>query len=160
MDLRYKDSYGYECTNILWRKEDYNVTYKYSNNKKIGTGTTKITAKFKGDKTGTVVTTGKIIINPGPTKITKLKVGKKSMKIKWKKKKGMSGYKIQVCQLGKDYGVLKVKTYTIKGNKKNSITIKKLKRHTKYCVYVDAYKRVKGKTYNPRDWDYKWPKTK
>lgn len=160
LDLRYKDSYGCECTNILWTKEDYNVTYKYSNNKKIGTGTTKITAKFKGDKTGTVVTTGKIIINPGPTKITKLKVGKKSMKIKWKKQKGMSGYKVKVCQLGKDYGVLKVKTYTIKGNKKNSITIKKLKRHTKYCVYVDAYKRVKGKTYNAINWKYKWPKTK
>ena len=82
------------------------------------------------------------------------------MKIKWKKQKEMSGYKVKVCQLGKDYGVLKVKTYTIKGNKKNSITIKKLKRHTKYCVYVDAYKRVKGKTYNAIDWKYKWPKTK
>ena len=127
---------------ITWDKMKLNKDYtisKISNNKNVGTA--KATIKLKGNFSGTINITYKII----PKKVTG--VGFKgrdtsSITIKWKKAKGVSGYKISRWD-DKNY---KFKTY-----KTTSATSLKIKKSTSgsHDVYVtiQAYKKVGGKNY-------------
>ena len=72
-----------------------------------------------------------------------VKAGKKSVKVTWKKVKGIKGYQIQ-------YSTNKKfkkgnKTITVKSAKSTSATIKKLKSKKKYYVRMRTYKIVNGK---------------
>ena len=76
---------------------------------------------------------------PGTSKITKAKVGKKKVIVKFKRVKSAKGYRIQYS-LKKNFK--KAKTIT---TKKLKATIKKLKKGKKYYIRVQAYKVVNGK---------------
>lgn len=105
------------------------------------TVTAQETANYKS-KTANVTLT----VNPKKAALSKLKPGKKQLKVTWKKDTKASGYEVQCC-LNKKFksGVKKV---DIKKAKTTSTTIKKLKKGKKYYVRIRAYKTVKvnGKT--------------
>ncbi len=90
---------------------------------------------------------------PAATKITSLKARSKGLTVKWKKQsKKTSGYQVQYSTSKKFKGK---KTVTIKGKKKNSRVLKKLKGGKKYFVRVRAYRSINGtKLYS------KWSKVK
>lgn len=73
----------------------------------------------------------------------KVKKGKKSMKVTWKKVSGAAGYEIQYSTNSK----FKKKNKTVKINKgkTTSKTIKKLKSKKTYYVRIRAFKKVNGK---------------
>ena len=81
--------------------------------------------------------------------IKKLKAGKKSFTVKWKKVSGASGYQVSY-KLGK-----KTRYKAVKGAKKVSKKVKKLQSGKKYTVKVRAWKKVNGKKYYG-----KWSKAK
>ena len=115
---------------------------KYSNNVKVGEGTATVTGKspYYGSKTFTF----KIL--PKMVPIKKLKAGKRSVTVTWKKQTAeTTGYQIQysmdpIFEKG-------VKTVTIKKNKTTKKTIKKLKSKKKYYFRIRTYKKVGKKTY-------------
>ena len=81
--------------------------------------------------------------NNKKVKVASAKAGKKSIKVTWKKVKGIKGYQIQ-------YSTNKKfkkgnKTITVKSKKSTSATIKKLKSKKKYYVRMRTYKIVNGK---------------
>ena len=81
--------------------------------------------------------------NNKKVKVASAKAGKKSVKVTWKKVKGIKGYQIQ-------YSTNKKfkkgnKTITVKSTKSTSATIKKLKSKKKYYVRMRTYKIVNGK---------------
>ena len=81
--------------------------------------------------------------NNKKVKVASAKAGKKSIKVTWKKVKGIKGYQIQ-------YSTNKKfkkgnKTITVKSKKSTSATIKKLKSKKKYYVRMRTYKVVNGK---------------
>lgn len=81
--------------------------------------------------------------NNKKVKVASAKAGKKSVKVTWKKVKGIKGYQIQ-------YSTNKKfkkgnKTITVKSAKLTSATIKKLKSKKKYYVRMRTYKIVNGK---------------
>lgn len=87
-------------------------------------------------------TTVDLITKPAQVKSIKLKSGKKSFTVTWKKVKGAKGYQIQYSlnkkfKKGKTYGT---KTITVKKAKTVKKLIKKLKKNKKYFVRVRAYK--------------------
>lgn len=88
----------------------------------------------------TAVTTKK----PKATTVLKVKSGKKSFKLTWKKVNGVSGYQIKYSTSKKFTKKTTKYTYS-KGNKKFSKTISKLKGGKKYYVKVRSYKIVNGK---------------
>lgn len=97
-----------------------------------------------GETTGTITnptpsanTTN--VKKPGRTKITKTKVGKKKVSVKFKKVKGAAGYRIKYSLKS---NFKKAKTVT---TKKPKVTIKKLKKGKRYYIKVQAYKVVNGK---------------
>ena len=122
--------------------ENYAFNVKYSNNVKVGEGKAIVTGKspFYGSKTFTF----KIL--PKMVPIKKLKAGKRSVTVTWKKQTAQTtGYQIQysmdpVFEKG-------VKTVTIKKNKTTKKTIKKLKSKKKYYFRIRTYKKVGKKTY-------------
>ena len=116
-------------------------TVKYSNNKKIGQGTVKIT--FRNGYKGTV--TKKFKINPKATAVKKVTPGKKQIKATYKKVSNITGYQVQVAT-NKKFTKNK-KTVTVKGAKKTTATVKKLKGGKKYYVRIRTYKTVNGKKY-------------
>lgn len=84
---------------------------------------------------------------PKKTQISRIvSKGGRKIVVTWKAKSGVSGYQIQ-CSLKKNFKK-GVKTYTIKGKKKTSKTIKKLKAQKKYFVRVRSFTKTKvnGKT--------------
>lgn len=87
------------------------------------------------------------------TKLSKVRAGKKRVSVKWKKQtKGTTGYQIQYS-VKKNFTGSKIKT--VKGNKKTSVTIKKLKSKKTYYVRIRTYKQTSGgKIYSP------WSKAK
>ena len=100
------------------------------------------------------------VTKPKATKIVKLKKGKKSFTVTWKKVKGIKGYQVQYSTTKKFKKKVKgkkqvVKTVTIKKAKTVKKTVKKLKRNKKYFVRVRTYKVVNGKKYYS-----KWSKVK
>lgn len=76
------------------------------------------------------------------TKIKSVKKAKKSLKVTWKKVKGVTGYQIQYSTSSK---FKKSKKITIKKAKTTSKTIKKLKAKKKYYVRIRTYITVNGK---------------
>lgn len=126
---------------LLKKGTDYTVTYQ-KNCKKVGTY--KVTVKFKGDYSGTYKLSYKI--NPKAVSLKKVTKGKQSIKVSWKKAAGqVTGYRIAYST---DKNFKKnVKYVKVKGIKKTSATIKKLKANKKYYVKVRTYKTANGKTY-------------
>ena len=126
-----------------------NYTVNYSDNKNVGKAT--VTIIFNGNYDATV---SKIFtINPKPTKITSFKAKSKGFTIKWKKIAAqVDGYQIQYSNNRKFKAA---KTVTVKGKKKNTISISKLKSKKKYYVRIRSCKKVgKTKYYSA------WSKTK
>ena len=92
---------------------------------------------------------------PAPTKPTLHKVTnvkavskkKKRVKITWKTTKGIkdkaTGYQISYRRKGTKKWYYKL----VKGAKKSTLTLKKLRRKKRYSVKVRMYKKVSGKTY-------------
>lgn len=76
------------------------------------------------------------------TKIKSLKKAQKSIKVKWKKIKGVAGYQIQYSTSSK---FKKAKKITIKSAKTTSKTIKKLKSKKRHYVRIRTYIVVNGK---------------
>ena len=101
----------------------------------------------KGKLTG--VTEATYTINPKGTTLKKLKKAKKGVVIKWKKqskkmsKSRITGYQIKLAT-NKKFTKNK-KTINIKGYKKNTTTVKKLKSGKKYYGKIRTYKVVRGK---------------
>ena len=73
--------------------------------------------------------------------------GKKKLAVKWKKIKGVSGYRIQYS-LKKKFPAKSTVTRTVKGKNAVSVTLKGLKSKKKYYVRVQAYNtgKVSGKS--------------
>lgn len=85
---------------------------------------------------------------PASVKIKKLT--KRSKKITWKKYSGADGYQVQYTSY-RSYRSKKTKT--IKGGKKTSLKIKKLKKKTVYFARVRAYKNTSsGRIYSKWGW--------
>ncbi len=76
--------------------------------------------------------------------IQKITPKKKSLKLKWKKQSGITGYQIQLA-LKKNFSGKK--TVWIKSSKTTSKNITKLKAKKKYYIRIRAYKTVKGERY-------------
>lgn len=112
---------------------DYTLSYK--DNKSTGKATVTVTGK--GNYTGTVSKTFKIV--PKKTSITKLTSPKtKTAKVKYKKMTGATGYQVAYSTSSK-FTKSKTKTASIKGTTK---TLKSLKKGKTYYVKVRAYKTV------------------
>ena len=121
-------------------KNGTDYTVSYSNNKKIGTATVKITGK--GSYTGTVTKTFKI--NPAKQEIQKLTAKSKAFFVDWAQKGSATGYEIQYATNSKFTSAKKV---TITNNKTDKTTVSKLSGKKKYYVRVRSYTTVKGTKY-------------
>lgn len=117
---------------------DYTVSY--SNNKKVGKATVKITGK--GKYGGVITKTFKI--NPAKQEIQKLTAKSKAFFIDWAQKGSATGYEIQYATNSKFTGAKKV---TITNNKTDKTTVSKLSANKKYYVRVRSYTTVKGTKY-------------
>lgn len=126
---------------------------KLKNNKNVGTASLKITGKgyFAKKQGKAFAVTKKFTVNPKGTKVSKVTKGKKSFTVKWAKqatkmkKARITGYQIQ-------YSTVKTfkkatKTVAVKGYKKTSRKITKLKAKKKYFVRVRTYMKVGKKNY-------------
>jgi hypothetical protein len=123
----------------LKKGTDYTVTYK--NNKNIGTASALITGIGAYCDTKTI----KFKIVPNKTSGVKVTVGKKQIKVTWKK--------VPAAQKITKYEV----RYQIKGTsdrktkfvaaKKSALTIKNLKKGKTYQIRIRSYKTVKGVKY-------------
>ena len=114
---------------------DCTVSYQYKKNRKVGVSKVIITVKFKGNYTGSFKDTTYFWIWPQPTKIKSIKAGKRTATIKWKKKKGATGYSVFIFKKNK---IVKEKFF--KGSKKTTCKVTGLKRRTKYRVEVVTFK--------------------
>ena len=121
-------------------KKGTDYTVSYSNNKKVGTATVKITGK--GSYTGTITKTFKI--NPAKQEIQKLTAKSKAFFVDWAQKGSATGYEIQYATNSKFTSAKKV---TITNNKTDKTTISKLSGKKKYYVRVRSYTTVKGTKY-------------
>ncbi len=123
----------------------YDVKYS-SNNYAIGTAT--VTLTFKGNYSGTRVLKFNII--PRGTAISKLKSGKRTLTVNWKKQAAQTnGYQIQYST-DKTFrtGVKTVNIFKVKTVKK---AFKKLQSKKVYYVRVRTFKKV-GATYYYSTW--------
>ena len=123
---------------VLKNGTDYTVSY--SNNKKVGKATVKITGK--GKYGGVITKTFKI--NPAKQKIQKLTAKSKAFFIDWAQKGSATGYEIQYATNSKFTSAKKV---TITNNKTDKTTVSKLSANKKYYVRVRSYTTVKGTKY-------------
>lgn len=80
-------------------------------------------------------------VNPGKVIIQKLRKGKKSFTVSYKKLTKATGYQVRYSLKS---NMKSAKTVNVKG--KTSITVRKLKSKKKYYVQVRAYNTVSGKT--------------
>ncbi len=136
-------------------KKDTDYTIAYKNNKNVGKAT--VTVSGKGKYSGTIART--FLINPKGTTVSKLKKGSKAVTVKWKKQTAkmsasrINGYQIQVST--NSAFTKNKKTVNVKGYKKASRKITRLKAKKKYYVRIRTYKTVGGvKYYSP------WSKVK
>lgn len=83
-------------------------------------------------------------VSVAATTITKLSKARKAFTVKWKKKKGVSGYQIQYGLKSNFKGA---KSVYINKAATTSKKVKKLKAKRKYYVRVRSYKVVQGKKY-------------
>ena len=122
--------------------EGRDFTVNYSNNVKVGKAKATVTGRspYYGSKTFTFT------ILPKQVPIKKLKAGKKSFTVTWKKMtKEVTGYQIQYSR---DRDFRKgVKTITIKDKKVTTKKVKKLKSGKKYYLRIRTYKKVGKKKY-------------
>ena len=123
---------------VLKNGTDYTVSY--SNNKKVGKATVKITGK---GKYGGVITKT-FTINPAKQEIQKLTAKSKAFFIDWAQKGSATGYEVQYATNSKFTGAKKV---TITNNKTDKTTVSKLSANKKYYVRVRSYTTVKGTKY-------------
>ena len=121
-------------------KKGTDYTVSYSNNKKVGTATVKITGK--GSYTGTITKTFKI--NPAKQEIQKLTAKSKAFFVDWAQKGSATGYEIQYATNSKFTSAKKV---TITNKKTDTKTVSKLSGKKKYYVRVRSYTTVKGTKY-------------
>lgn len=131
----------------LKKGTDYTVRYSRTSPKNVGKYTVTVTGK--GKYKGTARATFKI--RPKKTSISRLTKGKKSITVKWKKqsakmsKTRIRGYHIQIAT-DKKFTKNKKSVY-VKGYKKVSKKITKLKAKKKYYVRVRTYKKVNDHFY-------------
>ena len=123
---------------VLKNGTDYTVSY--SNNKKVGKATVKITGK--GRYGGVITKT--FTINPAKQEIQKLTAKSKAFFIDWAQKGSATGYEIQYATNSKFTGAKKV---TITNNKTDKTTVSKLSANKKYYVRVRSYTTVNGTKY-------------
>ena len=123
---------------VLKNGTDYTVSY--SNNKKVGKATVKITGK--GKYGGVITKTFKI--NPAKQEIQKLTAKSKAFFIDWAQKGSATGYEIQYATNSKFTSAKKV---TITNNKTDKTTVSKLSANKKYYVRVRSYTTVGGTKY-------------
>lgn len=128
--------------------EDYTITWSNASSKKIGKYTVTVTGK--GKYQGTAKATYKI--NPKGSKIKKVKKGFfTGLTVRWKKqaakmpKSRITGYQLQFAT-NKKFTKNK-KSMKIKGYKKVSKRVSKLKKNKKYYVRIRTYKTIKGVNY-------------
>ncbi|MDO5425167.1 MAG: hypothetical protein Q4F41_15705 [Eubacteriales bacterium] len=121
----------------LKKGTDYTVSYK--NNINVGTAT--ITIKGKGNYTGTKTTTFQIVAGSA-SKVTVENASYNSLKLKWKKVSGASGYIIY--RADKKGGSYK-KLATVKKGSTVTYTDKKLTTGKTYYYKVRAYKTINKK---------------
>ena len=129
---------------------DYSVKWSNPSSKNVGSYTLTITGK--GNYTGTAKARYKI--NPKGASLKKLKRAKKAVTVTWKKqavrmsKSRITGYQIQLATNRKF--TKNKKTVTVKGYKKGSKKITKLRGKKKYYVKIRTYRTVGGvKYYSP-----------
>ena len=126
---------------------DYTITWSNKSSRNVGPYTATI--KGKGNYTGVAKAVYKI--NPKGTSLKKLVKAKKAVTVRWKKqpmKMSMSritGYRIQFATNSKF--TKNKKTVTVKGYKKVSQKVRKLKGGKKYYVRICTYKTIKGKKF-------------
>ncbi len=119
---------------------NYTVTYP-AGRKNVGRYTVKIT--FKGSYTGSMKKSFEI--KPRGTSICRIKAGKKSFTVKWKKQaKQTTGYQIQYST-NKKFKCGKKRTVLVNKSKTPRRKITKLKAKKKYYVRIRTYKTVKIK---------------
>ena len=123
---------------VLKNGTDYTVSY--SNNKKVGKATVKITGK--GKYGGVITKTFKI--NPAKQEIQKLTAKSKVFFVDWAQKGSATGYEIQYATNSKFTGAKKA---TITNNKTDKTTVSKLSANKKYYVRVRSYTTVGGTKY-------------
>ena len=123
---------------VLKNGTDYTVSY--SNNKKVGKATVKITGK---GKYGGVITKT-FTINPAKQEIQKLTAKSKAFFVDWAQKGSATGYEIQYATNSKFTSAKKV---TITNNKTDKTTVSKLSANKKYYVRVRSYTTVGGTKY-------------
>ena len=123
---------------VLKNGTDYTVSY--SNNKKVGKATVKITGK---GKYGGVITKT-FNINPAKQEIQKLTAKSKAFFVDWAQKGSATGYEIQYATNSKFTSAKKV---TITNNKTDKTTVSKLSANKKYYVRVRSYTTVGGTKY-------------
>ena len=123
---------------VLKNGTDYTVSY--SNNKKVGKATVKITGK--GKYGGVITKTFKI--NPAKQEIQKLTAKSKAFFVDWAQKGSATGYEIQYATNSKFTSAKKV---TITNNKTDKTTVSKLSANKKYYVRVRSYTTVSGTKY-------------
>ena len=121
-------------------KNGTDYTVSYSNNKKVGKATVKITGK--GKYGGVITKTFKI--NPAKQEIQKLTAKSKAFFVDWAQKGSATGYEIQYATNSKFTSAKKV---TITNKKTDKTTISKLSGKKKYYVRVRSYTTVKGTKY-------------
>jgi uncharacterized repeat protein (TIGR02543 family) len=123
---------------------DYDVVY--ANNVNIGKATVTVTGK--GQYTGSLAATFRIV--PKAVSVKSLKAGKNKFTLKWKKATGVTKYQVR-------YKLATAKKWKTTGiaSKATSKAIKKLKKSKKYQVQIRAYKTVGGINYYSA-----WSKTK
>ena len=123
---------------VLKNGTDYTVSY--SNNKKVGKATVKITGK--GKYGGVITKTFKI--NPAKQEIQKLTAKSKAFFVDWAQKGSATGYEVQYATNSKFTGAKKV---TITNSKTDKTTVSKLSANKKYYVRVRSYTTVGGTKY-------------
>ena len=141
--------------NALKSGTDYTAKWSNKSSKNVGTYTVTITGK--GNYTGVTKATYKI--NPKGTSLKKPAGAKKAITVKWAKQSAkmatsrITGYQIQLATNSKF--TKNKKTVTVKGYKKVSKKVTKLKGGKTYYVKIRTYKTIKGKKYYS-----KWSKVK
>lgn len=140
-------SYITNNEDIITISKDGYITPKKTGTAKvyaIAAGTNEFEEAVSDSITLTIKSAPKVVkkpVNPGKAKITKLKKGKKSFKVTYKKQTKATGYYVRYSLKKSMKGA---KTVKVKG--KTYLTVKKLKSKKRYYVQVRAYNTVSGKT--------------
>ena len=110
---------------------------------------TEETNESESENAGKPARTDPIVVTIKGTKIAKLKAAKRAITAKWKKRAAqIDGYQIQYSTK-KSFKSAKIKS--VKGAKKTSAKLKKLKSKKRYYVRIRTWRKVGGKTYYS-DW--------